>query len=80
MLARGARERSSFFEGRHASARKKASEDVRKRAASHNVEGLEYYEKWEVEGAIQRFKEAVWLAPVHPEHHLNLARARSRFG
>jgi hypothetical protein len=53
---------------------------VRERAASHNVEGLEYYEKWEVEDAIQRFKEAVWLAPVHPEYHFNLARARARFG
>lgn len=53
---------------------------MRERAASHNVEGLEYYEKWEVEDAIQRFKEAVWLAPVHPEYHLNLARARARFG
>ncbi len=61
-------------------AAKRASEDVREKAASYNVEGLEYYEKWEVEDAIKRFKEAVRLAPDDPEYHLNLARARARFG
>lgn len=61
-------------------ARKKASEDVKGQAASYNVEGLEYYERWEVEDAIKRFKEAVRLAPDAPEYHLNLARARARFG
>lgn len=60
-------------------ARRKA-EDVKEKAASYNVEGLECYEKWEVEDAIKRFKEAARLAPDDPEYHLNLARARARFG
>jgi tetratricopeptide (TPR) repeat protein len=54
--------------------------DERRRAASYNIEGLEYYERWEVEDSINRFKEAVRLAPDDPEYHLNLARARARFG
>ncbi|NIN63348.1 MAG: tetratricopeptide repeat protein [Anaerolineae bacterium] len=56
------------------------AEDVKEKAATYNVEGLECYEKWEVEDAITRFKEAVRLAPDDPEYHLNLARARARFG
>jgi tetratricopeptide (TPR) repeat protein len=56
------------------------AEDVKEKAATYNVEGLECYEKWEVEDAIRRFMEAVRLAPEDPEYHLNLARARARFG
>jgi tetratricopeptide (TPR) repeat protein len=59
---------------------RKTGEDVKERAASYNVEGLECYEKWEVEDAIRHFKQAVRLAPEDPEYHLNLARARARFG
>ncbi len=59
-------------------ARKKASEDVRGQAASYNVEGLEYYERWEVEDAIKRFKEAVRLVSDDPEYYLHLARSRAR--
>lgn len=57
-----------------------AGENVKQKAASYNVEGLECYDKWEVEDAIKNFKEAVRLAPDDPEYHLNLARARARFG
>jgi tetratricopeptide (TPR) repeat protein len=56
------------------------SVDVKQQAESHNVEGLECYEKWQVDDAIKNFKEAVRLAPDDPEYHLNLARARARFG
>ena len=56
------------------------SVDVKQQAESHNVEGLECYEKWQVDDAIKNFKEAVRLAPEDPEYHLNLARARARFG
>jgi tetratricopeptide (TPR) repeat protein len=56
------------------------AEDVKEKAATYNVEGLECYEKWEVEDAIRRFMEAVRLAPDDPEYHLNLAKARARFG
>jgi tetratricopeptide (TPR) repeat protein len=54
--------------------------EVRQQAESYNVEGLECYEKWEVDDAIRKFKEAVRLAPEDPEYRLNLARARARFG
>lgn len=54
--------------------------DVQRRADSYNREGLDCYEKWEVEDAIGKFKEAVRLAPGDPEYHLNLARAQARFG
>jgi tetratricopeptide (TPR) repeat protein len=56
------------------------SADVKRQAESRNVEGLECYEKWQVDDAIKNFKEAVRLAPDDPEYHLNLARARARFG
>ncbi len=56
------------------------AEDEKEKAATYNVEGLEFYEKWEVEDAIKRFRDAVRLAPDDPEYHLNLARARARFG
>jgi len=56
------------------------SGDVKQQAESYNVEGLEWYEKWEVDDAIRSFKAAVRLAPDDPEYHLNLARARARFG
>ncbi len=56
------------------------SADVKQQAESRNVEGLECYEKWLVDDAIKNFKEAVRLAPDDPEYHLNLARARARFG
>jgi tetratricopeptide (TPR) repeat protein len=56
------------------------SGDVKQQAESYNVEGLECYEKWEVDDAIRNFKAAVRLAPDDPEYHLNLARARARVG
>jgi tetratricopeptide (TPR) repeat protein len=56
------------------------SGDVKQQAESYNVEGLECYEKWEVDDAIRNFKAALRLAPDDPEYHLNLARARARFG
>jgi tetratricopeptide (TPR) repeat protein len=59
---------------------RKPKDDEREKAASYNIEGLEQYGKWEVEDAIKNFTEAVRLAPDDPEYHLNLARARARFG
>jgi tetratricopeptide (TPR) repeat protein len=56
------------------------SGDVKQQAESYNVEGLECYEKWEVDDAIKNFMAAVRLAPEDPEYRLNLARARARFG
>ncbi|HJX39635.1 MAG TPA: tetratricopeptide repeat protein [Anaerolineae bacterium] len=55
-------------------------EDIRSRAESYNLQGLACYDKWQVDDAIRNFREAVRLAPDDPEYHLNLARARARFG
>jgi tetratricopeptide (TPR) repeat protein len=54
--------------------------DAQRRADSSNREGLDCYEKWQLDDAIRGFREAVRLAPENPEYHLNLARAQARFG
>ncbi len=50
------------------------------KAAQYNEEGLLHYRHWEVEEAIEAFSNAATLDPSEPMHHLNLARARVRFG
>jgi len=54
--------------------------EVGRSADSYNREGLEHYENWRLDEAINSFKEAARLAPDEPEYHLNLARAQARFG
>jgi tetratricopeptide (TPR) repeat protein len=50
------------------------------RARKANALGLQQYERWEIEEAIQSFEEATQLDPEDPEVHLNLARALARTG
>jgi tetratricopeptide (TPR) repeat protein len=50
------------------------------KARKANALGLQQYERWEIEEAIQSFNEAIELVPEEPEFHLNLARAQARFG
>lgn len=50
------------------------------RARKANALGLQQYERWEIEEAIDSFKEAIRQAPEEPEAHLNLARALARYG
>jgi tetratricopeptide (TPR) repeat protein len=50
------------------------------RARKVNALGLQQYERWEIEEAIQSFEEAIQLDPENPEIHLNLARALVRTG
>ena len=57
-----------------------ASTSDKRRAAQLNEEGLLRYRRWEVEEAVQTFREATELEPDQPDYHLNLARARARFG
>jgi tetratricopeptide (TPR) repeat protein len=52
----------------------------KRRAAQLNEEGLLRYRHWEVEDAVQAFREAAELDPEQPDHHLNLSRALARFG
>ncbi len=51
-----------------------------KRAESLNQEGLQAYEEWDIDRAIERFRAAIRLAPDQGEYHLNLARALARSG
>ncbi len=50
------------------------------KARKVNALGLQQYERWEIEEAIQSFEEAIQLGPEEPEFHLNLARALARYG
>jgi tetratricopeptide (TPR) repeat protein len=45
-----------------------------------NEKGLQQYQRWEIEGAIESFEKATKLVPTNPDYHLNLARALARFG
>jgi tetratricopeptide (TPR) repeat protein len=50
------------------------------KARKTNALGLQQYERWEIDEAVESFKEAVRLAPDEPDFHLNLARALARNG
>ncbi len=50
------------------------------RARKTNMLGLQQYERWEIDEAIQSFNEAIKLYSEDPEFHLNLARALARYG
>jgi tetratricopeptide (TPR) repeat protein len=49
-------------------------------AQALNENGLQQYQRWEIEEAIESFEKATELVPTHPDYHLNLARALARFG
>jgi tetratricopeptide (TPR) repeat protein len=51
-----------------------------KRARKANTLGLQQYERWEIDQAIDSFEEAIQINPEEPEFHLNLARALVRYG
>jgi tetratricopeptide (TPR) repeat protein len=50
------------------------------KARKANTTGLQQYERWEIEEAIDSLQEAIQLNPEEPQYHLNLARALARFG
>jgi tetratricopeptide (TPR) repeat protein len=58
----------------------KAASPTRQRALKANTLGLQHYERWEIDEAIQAFEEAIRLYAQDPEFHLNLARALARYG
>lgn len=53
---------------------------ILQKARKANALGLQQYERWEIDEAIESFKEAIRLAPDEPDFHLNLARALARLG
>lgn len=53
---------------------------ILQKARKENALGLQQYERWEIEEALESFKEAIRLLPEEPEFHLNLGRALARYG
>jgi tetratricopeptide (TPR) repeat protein len=51
-----------------------------KKARKENALGLQQYERWEIDEAIESFEKAIQLNPEEPEFHLNLARTLARYG
>lgn len=49
------------------------------KARKANTIGLQQYERWEIDEAIESFNEAIRLNPEEPQYHLNLARALARY-
>jgi hypothetical protein len=49
-------------------------------AQALNEKGLQQYQRWEIEEAMESFEKATKLVPTNPDYHLNLARALARFG
>lgn len=49
-------------------------------AVEFNENGLQHYGQWELERAIESFRDATNGDPDNPEYHLNLARAYARSG
>ena len=50
------------------------------KAKALNLRGLQQYERWEIEEAMESFEAAVVLMSEEPEFYLNLARAQARYG
>jgi hypothetical protein len=51
-----------------------------KKARKANTLGLQQYERWEIDEAIESFEKATKLNPEEPDFHLNMARALARYG
>jgi tetratricopeptide (TPR) repeat protein len=61
-------------------AKKQASTTNRRRARKHEKEGLQTYQEWDIDRAIECFEAASRLVPEEPDHLLHLARALARSG
>ncbi|MGD2103507.1 MAG: tetratricopeptide repeat protein [Anaerolineae bacterium] len=59
---------------------KKISKSDRHKAVEHQKAGVEAYEAWTVDLAIEELEAAVALDPEAPEYRLNLAQALARSG
>lgn len=53
---------------------------ILQKARKANALGLQQYERWEIDEAIESLNEAIRLNPEEPQYHLNLARALARYG
>lgn len=59
---------------------KQVSEGDHRRAVKHDEQGLQAYQSWDIDRAIECFQSAAHLAPDKPDYMLNLARALARSG
>jgi tetratricopeptide (TPR) repeat protein len=57
-----------------------ASATDKRKASQLSEEGLLHYRRWEIEDAVQAFRQAIELDSDEPDYYLNLARALVRFG
>jgi tetratricopeptide (TPR) repeat protein len=57
-----------------------ASSTARQQARKANALGLQHYERWDLDKAIESFNDAIELEPEDAEFHMNLARALARYG
>ncbi|MGD8398965.1 MAG: tetratricopeptide repeat protein [Anaerolineae bacterium] len=60
--------------------RQSISAPTLQKARKTNALGLQQYERWEIDEAIESLEEAIRLNPEEPQYHLNLARALARYG
>ena len=60
--------------------RQTISPTTAQRARKANLVGLQHYERWDIDEAVNSFNEAIRLNPEQAEYHLNLARALARYG
>jgi tetratricopeptide (TPR) repeat protein len=61
-------------------AKKQASEEDRRKAKTHDEQGLQAYQAWDIDRSIRRFKTAARIASDEPDYLLHLARALARSG
>jgi len=61
-------------------AKKQASTPDRRKAKEYEKQGLQAYQEWDIDRAIECFQTAVRLAPDEPDYLLYLARVLARSG
>lgn len=61
-------------------AKKRASKEDRRKAREHEQQGIDAYEGWSIDEAVEHFTAASRLIPDEPDYLLHLARALARSG
>jgi tetratricopeptide (TPR) repeat protein len=59
---------------------KQVSTKDRRKAEKYMTEGLQAYQEWNIDRAVEHFQSAVHLAPDEPDYLLHLAQALARSG
>ena len=61
-------------------AHKQVSKADRRQAGEYSEQGLQAYEEWDLDRAIESFKAAAHVVPDEPDYQLHLARSLARSG